>query len=185
MDYRTRLRAAWFESMTRVFVSIGSNVDREHHVRSAIDALHRRFGAVRVSQVYETVAVGFLGDPFLNLVAGFDTELELEELVDALRDVEVSNGRKRTEKRFGPRTLDIDVLVFGDVICEEDPIELPRSEITRQAYILFPLAELAPNAQHPVLGERYADMCTRLNLDTSGMHAVELQLPHASGLTAP
>ena len=162
--------------MRRTFVSIGSNVERELHVRCAIDELRARFGSVLVSQVYETESVGFSGDPFLNLVAGFDTDLELEELVDTLRDVETRNGRKRTAKRYGPRTLDIDVLVYGDMICEEDPIELPRSEITRQAYVLLPLAELAPNAQHPLLGERYADMCIRLNLDTSGMHPVELPL---------
>jgi 2-amino-4-hydroxy-6-hydroxymethyldihydropteridine diphosphokinase len=171
--------------MTRVFVSIGSNVEREHHVRNAIGALRARFGVVCVSKVYETIAVGFLGDPFLNLVAGFDTDLELEELVDELRDVETCNGRRRTEKRFGPRTLDIDVLLFGDVICDEDPIELPRSEITRQAYVLLPLAELAPNAQHPILGERYVDMCGRLNLDTSGMRAVELDLSGVSASAAP
>lgn len=166
--------------MTRVFVSIGSNVEREHHVRSAIAALCSRFDAVRASQVYETVAVGFCGDPFLNLVAAFDTDLELEELVDTLRDVETRNGRTRIEKRYGPRTLDIDVLTFGDLICDEDPIELPRSEITRQAYVLLPLAELAPDSQHPVLGECYADLCQRLKLDTSGMHAVDLDLPLAN-----
>ena len=163
--------------MTRVFVSIGSNVERELHVCNAIAELRARFGTVLTSQVYETVAVGFSGDPFLNLVAGFDTDLELEELVDTLRDVETRNGRQRTEKRYGPRTLDIDVLVYGDVISDGDPVELPRSEITRQAYILLPLTELAPNAQHPVLGERYADLCARLKLDTSGMHAVKLDLP--------
>ena len=167
--------------MTRVFVSIGSNVDREHHVREAIAALRERFGAVRTSQVYETVAVGFSGDPFLNLVAGFDTDLDLEALVDTLRDVEIRNGRQRIEKCHGPRTLDIDVLIYGDVICEEEPIELPRSEITRQAYVLLPLAELAPNAQHPILGERYVDMCARLKLDTSGMHPVDLEPPLTLG----
>ncbi|MFT5448754.1 MAG: 2-amino-4-hydroxy-6-hydroxymethyldihydropteridine diphosphokinase [Gammaproteobacteria bacterium] len=162
--------------MKRTFVSIGSNVERELHVRRAIDELRERFGTVLVSQVYETASVGFSGDPFLNLVAGFDTDLELDELVDTLRGVETRNARHRTEKRYGPRTLDIEVLVFGDMICDEDPIELPRSEITRQAYVLLPLAELAPNAQHSVFGERYADMCSRLNLDTSGMHPVELSL---------
>ena len=166
--------------MPQVFVSIGSNVDRAHHIRAAISALYERFNAVRLSTVYETTAVGFVGDPFLNLVAGFDSDMGLEELVDSLRAIEMDNGRQRTQKGHGPRTLDIDVLIYGDMICEEEPIELPRSEITRQAYVLLPLAELAPHSNHPVLGERYIDLCARLKLDTSDMRAVQIALPAAS-----
>lgn len=159
--------------MTQVYVGIGSNVERERHIRAAVSALNANFATLRLSKIYETTAVGFVGDPFLNLVAGFETDLDLEALVDTLRAIELNNGRQRTEKRYGPRTLDIDVLVYGDMICDEDPIELPRSEITRQAYVLLPLAELAPNAHHPILGERYADLCQRLKLDVSAMHAVD------------
>jgi 2-amino-4-hydroxy-6-hydroxymethyldihydropteridine diphosphokinase len=126
------------------------------------------------SRGHETRPIEFSGDPFLNLVAGFDSALELEELVDTLRDVEARNARQGAEKRYGPRILDIDILDYGDMIGDEDPIELPRDEIMRQAYPLLSLAELAPNARHPAPGECYADMCTRLNLDTSGMHPVKL-----------
>lgn len=167
--------------MPRVYVSIGSNQDRERHVRTAVAALAERFDDLRLSSVYETEAVGFSGDPFFNLVAAFETDLDLEALVGVLRDIEVGTGRVRTEKRFGPRTMDIDVLVYGDTICDEDPIEVPRSEITRQAYVLHPLAEIAPNATHPVLGESYASLDRRLGLSREGMRRVNFPLPLPAG----
>ncbi len=158
--------------MRRVYVSIGSNVDRERHVRAAVAALDARFAPVRLSGVYETEAVGFAGAPFYNLVAGFDTDLDLEALLETLRGVETRSGRVRTEKRYGPRTLDIDLLTYGDLICDGEPVELPRSEITRQAYVLVPMVELAGNAHHPLLGEPYEALARRLRLDTSGMRRV-------------
>ena len=158
--------------MPRVFVSIGSNQDRERSVRTAVSALERRFRDVRLSSVYETEAVGFEGDPFFNLVAGFETELDLEEVVRALRDIETLVGRVRTGKRFGPRTMDIDVLTYGDAVCDQDPVEVPRGEITRHAYVLHPLAELAPEATHPVLGESFSSLDRRLGLDRHGMRRV-------------
>lgn len=162
--------------MPRVFVSIGSNLDRERHVRTAVAALDSRFANLRLSGVYETEAVGFDGDPFFNLVAGFETDLDLEALVGVLREIEVLTGRVRTEKRYGPRTMDIDVLTYGDTICEGEPAEVPRSEITRQAYVLHPLAEIAPDAMHPVLGESYASLDQRLGLSRAGMRRVDFPL---------
>lgn len=162
--------------MTRVYVSIGSNQDRESNVRAAVAALRERFCDVVLSSVYETEAVGFEGDPFFNLVAGFDTDMELDQLTDALHDIEVRAGRVRTEKRYGPRTMDIDVLTYGDTISDDDAVDVPRSEITQQAYVLHPLAEIAPDAQHPALGESYAALQARLGLSTRGMRRVQLAL---------
>jgi 2-amino-4-hydroxy-6-hydroxymethyldihydropteridine diphosphokinase len=167
--------------MPRVFVSIGSNQERERHVRAAVRELAGRFRNLQLSSVYETEAVGFVGDPFLNLVAGFDTDLDLDGLVLSLREIEARAGRVRTDKRFGPRTLDLDVLTYGDHISDGEPVEVPRSEITSEAYVLLPLAEIAPRLQHPELGESYAGLAERLGLDTRGMHRFDLDLQADAG----
>ena len=164
--------------MTRVYVSIGSNVDRERHVRDAVAALRAAFGELTLSSVYETRAVGFDGEPFYNLAVGFDTAEDVEQVLARLKAIERRAGRRPGQKRFGPRTLDIDVLTFG-TLCSDGPVELPRGEILREAYVLHPLAEIAPDERHPVLGERYRDLEARLALDASGMRRVALALPAA------
>lgn len=146
--------------MPRVYVSIGSNVDREENIRSAVRALRNRFGAVQLSSIYRSRAVGFDGDDFYNLVAAFDTKESLEAIHRALGDIEHAHGRKRTSERFSPRTLDIDILLYGDLIQHGD-IDVPREELTRSSYILRPLAELAPDVSHPETGERFGQMWER------------------------
>lgn len=155
--------------MPRVFLSIGTNQERERHLREAVRELQKSFDNVALSPVYETVAVGFVGEPFLNLVASMETMLSLPELLDRLREIETRCGRVRVEKRYGPRTMDIDVLTYGDFISEDESLEVPRSEMLRQAYVLRPLAELAPDVRHPDLGESYRSLYTRLALDETGM----------------
>ncbi len=155
--------------MPRILIGIGSNQQRQRHVRAAIRKLLQCFPDLAVSSVYETVAVGFQGDPFFNLVAAFTSEQGLSSLLDTLRAIEEECGRKRGEKRFGPRSLDIDLLAYGDEICDGEPVEIPRSDILTAAYVLIPLAELAPHSQHPVLGESYAALLNRLKLDTTGV----------------
>lgn len=135
-----------------VYLGIGSNVDREHNVRSALQALDDQFGPLAPSPVYETAAVGFDGDPFLNLVVRFSTQLTIEAVQNALRDVEHTHGRDRNSARYAPRTLDVDLLLFGDRIVNSRELTLPRGEITRHAFVLAPLADLAPDLIHPVLG---------------------------------
>jgi len=155
--------------MPRVLVGIGSNRQREQHVRTAVRGLTLSFPDLALSSVYETVAVGFHGDPFFNLVGSFTTGVSLVAVLDRIHAIEEECGRIRGEKRFGPRNLDIDVLTYGDEICDGDPVEIPRSDITTAAYVLVPLAELVPRSQHPLLGESYAALLQRLKLDATGV----------------
>ena len=144
--------------MARVYVSIGSNIDREHYVRAGLAALRQHYGHVTSSRVYESEAVGFTGDRFYNLVAGFDTEQPLRVVAAALRDIEQQHARDRRAPRFSPRTLDIDLLLYGEIVVDEDSLQVPRDEITRYAFVLGPLAEIAGAERHPVSGHTYAEL---------------------------
>jgi len=112
--------------MNRVYISVGSNQDTVRHVRSALDALHQRFGDLAISSVYESEAVGFDGENFLNLVVGLDTDEPLASLADWLKAVEDSNGRQRNVTRYSSRTLDLDILIYGDQVGQPEGVELPR-----------------------------------------------------------
>lgn len=142
--------------MTEVFVGIGSNVEPEKHFRAASRLLRERFGAVRLSPVYRNKAVGFEGDDFLNGVAVFATTLSVETLNEALDDIEVRCGRERGAARFSPRTLDLDLLLYGDTVSEA-PVRLPRKEILKYSFVLKPLADIAGSLRHPVTGQTYAE----------------------------
>lgn len=147
--------------MPEVFVSVGSNVDRERHIPSALEALRDRFGPLRVSSVYETAAVGFDGDPFYNLVVGFETELPLAEVAAALTLIETNHGRTRESRKFSARTLDLDLLLYGDAVVSEGKLRLPRKELTEYAFMLEPLAEIAPDLKHPLSGLRIQELWDR------------------------
>lgn len=144
--------------MPWVWVSIGSNIDRERHVRGAVQALREAFGELRLSSVYETPSEGFDGDPFYNLVAGFSTDLPAEALHRALRDIEDAHGRVRSGPKFSARTLDIDLLTYGDLVGDHGGKAVPRDEIEKYAFVLGPLAEVAPDECHPASGLRYGEM---------------------------
>lgn len=159
--------------MARVYVSIGSNIDRERNVRAALDALEARFGRIQSSSVYETVAVGFEGDSFYNLVVGFDTDSKPQDVVNELRAIEDRNGRVREGERFAARTLDLDLLLYDDLILEEGRLQLPRDEITRYAFVLKPLAEIAGGLRHPLTGKTYAQLWSEFPRK-DGIEAVEL-----------
>ncbi len=142
----------------RCWLSIGSNLDREQSIRGAIQDLRATYGELTLSPVYESVAVGFSGAPFLNLVAGIDTDEPVEAINARLRAIEDAHGRVRGPDKFAPRTLDIDLLTWGDAVGRIDSYELPRDEILKYAFVLGPLADVAPRARHPLDGRRYADL---------------------------
>lgn len=147
--------------MVRVYLSLGSNIERERHIRAALDALAERFGELLISSVYESEAVGFEGDPFYNLVVGIDTALEVAALSACLKRIEDDNGRDRSGPRFSGRTLDIDILTYGDLDRPVAGVQLPREEILHNAFVLRPLAELAADECHPRLGLTYAELWRR------------------------
>lgn len=130
------------------YISLGSNIDPAGNIRSALAMLSNEFGELRVSTVYRNPAVGFEGDDFYNLVVGIHTALPPEAVDRCLGLIETLHGRKRAAARFSPRTLDLDLLLYGDVV--NDSLRLPRKDITRYAFVLAPLAELAPDLRHPV-----------------------------------
>jgi 2-amino-4-hydroxy-6-hydroxymethyldihydropteridine diphosphokinase len=142
------------------FVSIGSNIDREQNVRGALQALHEAFGPLLISSIRETAAVGFVGDPFHNLAAGFFSELPAHDVIKTLSGIEQRHGRTRGGERFGARTLDIDLLLYGEKIDAE--LKLPRAEITQHAFVLEPLAEIAPALKHPREHRSFAELWREL-----------------------
>lgn len=144
--------------MAQVYVSIGSNIDRERSVRAGVAELRDAFGELTLSSVYESEAVGFEGDNFFNLVAGFDTDMPVEEVAALLRQIEDRHGRVRTGPRFSSRTLDIDLLLYDDLVIETESLCLPRDEITKNAFVLWPLAELISDQAHPVLKRAYGEL---------------------------
>ena len=136
--------------MARIYISIGSNIEAERHLRLAIGELRKYYGELQLSSVYESEAVGFDGDNFLNMVVGLDTDAEVHTVVQTLREIEDRHGRVRKGPRFSARTLDLDLLLYDDLVVKEDALDLPRGEIIQNAFVLWPLAEIAPEIMHPV-----------------------------------
>lgn len=159
--------------MPRVHVGIGSNVERERSIRGGVHDLASRFDDLELSQVYDCPAVGFKGQSFLNLVAGFSTDITLEDLNLQLKEIEADNGRVRGSKKFSDRTLDIDVLLYGDLIKHEGRIDVPRYEIRRYAFVLRPLSEMIPDSLHPELKLSYRDMWNGFDDAAQPMSPVE------------
>lgn len=143
--------------MARIYISIGSNIEAEKNIRIAVNALKENYGRLILSSVYESEAVGFEGDNFLNLVAGVNTDEDVHTVVDNLRKIEDENGRDRSGPRFSPRTVDLDLLLYDDLILKEEGLELPRDEITKNAFVLLPLEEIAPQLIHPLSGNTMCD----------------------------
>ena len=141
--------------MPRVYVALGSNVEPERHLTMAVQAMRGRFGPIILSPVYRNEAIGFEGEDFLNAVAGFDCELDVAGLKSALDRIERDCGRQRGAARFAPRTLDLDLLLYGERV--DAAAKLPRSEILQYNFMLKPLADIAATEHHPLTGQTYAE----------------------------
>jgi len=142
--------------MARVYVGLGSNLDREKRLREALGLLRLDFGDIEMSPVYASAAVGFDGSNFLNLVVGFDSPLKVGEVAKAFRDIENQLGRDRSLPKFASRSIDLDILLYGDRIVDVPGICIPRPEILVNAFVLKPLQDIAPQRLHPVSKQSYA-----------------------------
>ena len=135
--------------MVSVFLDIGSNIDREINIQSCVDQLCADFEGILFSKAYESEAFGFEGDPFINLSAKLETELSFESLNAYLKTLENKHARKRDNDKFIDRTLDVDILLYGDLILQPEK-DLPRKEVLKFPFVLFPLAEIASDIIHPI-----------------------------------
>ncbi len=143
--------------MARIYISLGTNINRETNLRGAVRALTEALGPLQLSSVYESEAVGFVGDAFYNMVVGAETELAVPAVISLFKQIEDNYGRVRDGVKYCGRSLDLDLLVYDSLVCNE-PVELPRGEILQNAFVLQPLAELAPDVLHPVLQQSYQQL---------------------------
>jgi 2-amino-4-hydroxy-6-hydroxymethyldihydropteridine diphosphokinase len=159
--------------MTRAFLGLGSNVgDRQAHLGHAVSRLARATSVTGVSAVYETEPVGLRDQPrFLNMVVRLETELGPGELLQLARAIEAERGRARTV-RNGPRTLDIDLLLYGDQRVRREGLTVPHPRMRDRAFVLVPLLELEPELTEPGTGRRYAEL-----LETAGSGGVVRRMP--------
>lgn len=158
----------------KIWVSIGSNIDQEAMVCAAIRDLKRAFGELIASPVYETPAEGFQGDDFYNLVVGFHTKLPFAELHAKLRAIEDTNGRIRGAEKFSARTLDIDVLTYGDVVADFSGRSIPNKEILKYAYVLKPLVDVAADELHPEIEVSYQTLWEQFEGDKTHLRLIKV-----------
>ncbi|KUM38737.1 2-amino-4-hydroxy-6-hydroxymethyldihydropteridine diphosphokinase [Pseudomonas sp. EpS/L25] len=151
--------------MTRVYLGLGSNVQREQHLGMALDELATLLTNLQCSPVFESEAVGIRSAPFLNLVVAGDTDLDPATLGRALKAIETRSGRYAPDRQGLP--LDIDILLHGELSGEVAGLTLPRAEILRNAFVLWPLALLAGERRHPSDGRRFDELWQEMRGQTT------------------
>jgi len=162
--------------MADIYISLGSNIDREYHVQHGLNELAKTFNLsfeqLALSSLFESEAVGFNGNAFYNMVIGIKTQCSVEQVVSKLRNIEIDYGRPLDAKKFSPRTLDLDLLLYDNLIIET-PAQLPRDEINKNAFVLWPLSEIAPTLIHPLLQLSYQMLWEKYNKTSQQLKAVK------------
>ncbi len=164
--------------MTAVYLDIGSNINRRENIQSCVDQLSQDFPDIRFSKAYESDAVGFDGDAFINLSACLETDLSYSKLKSYLKKLENRHSRKRNKTKFISRTLDVDILLFGDLILQPEH-DVPREEILKFPFVLFPLAEIAADVIHPQHKMSISELVNSTDLDENTLTQI-LDFPKLS-----
>jgi 2-amino-4-hydroxy-6-hydroxymethyldihydropteridine diphosphokinase len=139
--------------MATIYLGLGSNIEPEKHLGFAVRKLRERYGEIEASAVYRSAAVGFAGDDFLNLVVRLQSDESAAEICDEIERLHALSGRVRGGEKWASRPLDIDLLLYDDLIDDQPPVKVPRSDILDYSFVLRPMAELAPDLVHPATGE--------------------------------
>jgi 2-amino-4-hydroxy-6-hydroxymethyldihydropteridine diphosphokinase len=154
-----------------VYVAAGSNIEPERNLAQAVEALERAFPGIRFSPWYRNRAAGFEGEDFINLAAGFETSLPLHEVIGRLQAIETLCGRPRGAPRWAPRSMDLDILLYGSLVCDSPPV--PRPDLLKRAYMLGPLADIAPEAVHPTARLTIGALWERFDRRSHPLHRIE------------
>jgi 2-amino-4-hydroxy-6-hydroxymethyldihydropteridine diphosphokinase len=157
-----------------VYVAAGSNIDPLERLRQALGLLQQRFGELRISTAYRNRAVGFEGPDFINLVVGFRTREPVQDVLKALHEIELQCGRPRLAPKWASRTMDLDILLYGDLSCDTQELRLPRRDLLVRPYMLGPLAEIAPHTRHPIAGKTTGELWASFDPAGHTMTPVEL-----------
>jgi 2-amino-4-hydroxy-6-hydroxymethyldihydropteridine diphosphokinase len=159
--------------VSQVYVAVGSNIRPEENIGKATAELMRRFPDIRFSSWYRNHAVGFVGEDFINGVAGFTTALALRAVLENLHVIEGLCGRPRNAPRWAPRAMDLDVLLYDNVVCSEPTLTLPRPDLLKRPYMLGPLAEIAPDLVHPTAGLTIGELWQKFDRGAHAMTRVD------------
>jgi len=166
-------------SIVPAFISGGSNVEPEKNLLRAAHEIKREFPGAAFSHCYRNRAIGFEGDDFVNFAAMLPTTHGLQDMIERLHNIEALCGRPANAPRWEPRSMDLDVLLFGNQIGVTPQVTLPRPDLLKRAFMLGPLAEIAPRLQHPVAGLTMAELWAQFDRDAHPLLRIELDLASA------
>ena len=162
--------------MPIVYLGLGSNLDAGQNLRLASRELRNRFSLQKTSTAYRSKALGFDGADFLNAVACIETQLTPHDLCKELELIHAVAGRRRRSEKFISRSLDVDLLLYDQLVLNEPPIRLPRENVLQYSFVLGPLAEIAPDYHHPVTGKLISEHWREFDAASHPLTAVDLVL---------
>ena len=165
--------------MTAVYVAAGSNVEPERNLTRACAEIAQLWPDARFSRAYRNAAVGFEGPEFINLVIGFTTTQPLAEVLARLHAIEIACGRPRNAPKWASRTMDLDILLYGDLIEKTAAYTVPRPDLVRRPFMLGPMAEIAPEVRHPVANKTIAELWREFDHGGHVMTPVHIELAAA------